>query len=91
MEFEWDVNKAVANFEKHDVDFEDAIGVFAGAVLEVRSDRDDEERWKALGEVNGVVLAVIYAPRDGRRRIISARGASSHERKAYREAQARGT
>jgi len=57
MEFEWDEKKARANLEKHGIDFQGAIRVFeAEAVLDVRSLRGSEERWKAIGVVEGVVL-----------------------------------
>lgn len=89
-EFEWDERKAKANLEKHGIDFEDAIAVFEGPVLEVTSDRGGEARWKAIGAVEGIELAVIYTWREGRRRIISVRRAKKHERRAYHEAQSGG-
>ena len=90
MMFEWDLAKNAANITKHGIDFEDAIGVFEGAVLEVRSDRGSEKRWKAVGEIEGVVIAVVFTWREDRRRIISARKARNNERRAYRAAQRRG-
>jgi len=86
VEFEWDPRKAQANLDKHGIDFEDAVGVFEGPVLEVRSDRDEEERWKAMGEIEGVVLAIVYTRRGERYRIISARRANQDEKRAYRTA-----
>lgn len=86
MEFEWDPKKAQANLEKHGVDFEDAIGIFEGPTLEHRSDRNNEERGQAIGEIGGVVLSVAYTMRGERRRIISARKADRNERRAYRAA-----
>lgn len=85
-EFEWDEAKAVSNLDKHGIDFEDAIGIFEGPILVARFDRDGEERWKAMGMVEGVELAVIYTWRAGRRRIISARRAKKSERRAYHRA-----
>lgn len=85
-EFEWDEAKAASNLDKHGIDFEDAIGIFEGPVLEVRSDRGSEKRWKAVGMAEGVELAVIYTLREGRRRIISARRARKREREAYHQA-----
>jgi len=86
--FEWDPEKNTANIAKHGVDFDDAIGIFEGPVLETRDERRDygEERIIALGEVSTVELVVVYTPRGENRRIISARRANSHERKAYRQA-----
>lgn len=87
MEFEWDDGKARSNIDKHDIDFADAVRIFDGFVLESRSDRVDEERWKALGELKETVLFVVYTVRAGRRRIISAREASRDERAEYRSAK----
>jgi uncharacterized protein len=86
MEFEWDEAKAAGNLEKHRISFEDAIGIFEGPVLETRSDRGAEERYKAIGVVEGREIAVIYTLREGRYRIISARRARPNERRAYRQA-----
>jgi uncharacterized protein len=86
-EFEWDAAKAASNIEKHGVDFEAAIRIFEeGPVLVIRSERAGEERWKAIGVVAGVEIAVVYTWREGRRRIISARRAKDHERRAYHQA-----
>lgn len=86
LEFEWNDSKAEANLEKHGIDFEDAIGVFEGPVLEVRSDQKGEIRWKAIGLVEGLEITVVYTLREGRRRIISARRAQQNERRAYHQA-----
>ena len=86
MEFEWDPLKATSNVEKHGIDFEDAISIFAGSVLEFPSDRADEERWVAVGMVHGREVAVVYTVRNGVYRIISARRARENERAAYHQA-----
>lgn len=86
MEFEWDESKATRNLEKHRISFEDAIGIFEGPVLETRSDRSAEERYKAIGVVEEREIAVLYTLREGRYRIISARSARPNERKSYRQA-----
>jgi len=56
--------------------------IFAGPVIEKRDTRKEygELRMLALGEVEGIVLAVIYTDREDVRRIISARRASKKER-----------
>lgn len=86
MEFEWDNEKAARNLAKHGIDFEDAISIFTGPVLEVRSDREGEERWKAIGMLDDLEIADIFTLRAGRRRIISARRAGQNERRAYHQA-----
>ena len=87
MDFEFDPLKSVANKAKHGIDFEDAIRIFEGPVLESPDERHDYGvRIIAFGVVDARELAVVYTTRAGRRRIISARRAHSRERKAYRQA-----
>ena len=84
MEFEWDEDKARSNFTKHGVSFEGACRVFLDSGrLEAEDDRMDyrETRYYTLGEVEGVVLFVVYTWR--RRRLISARKAAGRERRKY--------
>jgi uncharacterized protein len=87
MDFRWDDATAAANLAKHGIDFEDAIDIFAEPCLQTRSDRDDEVRWKAIGILNGVEVAVVYTLRGPICRIISARRASAYERRAYHAAE----
>ena len=73
--FEWDEAKRVANIDKHGIDFRDAIAIFDEPVVETPSVRPDEDRWKAVGLCDDIFITLIYARRNGRRRIISARPA----------------
>lgn len=86
-EFEWDEEKARSNLAKHKVSFEIAVRIFLGPRLEVLDAREGggEERYISLGEVDARCLVVVHTPRGERTRIISARKASSHERKKYYE------
>jgi hypothetical protein len=85
MEFEWDENKRQSNLSKHGIDFVDAAKIFDRPVLERVDNRYDygETRIVGLGEVNGVVLFVVYTWRGEVRRIISARRATKRERNKY--------
>ena len=87
MEFEWDEGKRRSNFEKHGVDFTDAILVLADAPLTLEDARHDygEQRCLALGELHGPLFAVTFTIRDGVFRIISARRANARERRFYNE------
>ncbi|WP_376960743.1 BrnT family toxin [Azospirillum sp. A26] len=85
MDFEWDQRKYETNIAKHDIDFEDAIYIFEGVVLEKNDPREynGETRIIAYGEVDGRLLVVVYTWRDSARRIISARKANGREQRAY--------
>lgn len=85
MGFGWDARKSKANQANRGFEFEFAARIFEGDVLEKTDDRQDygEVRVKAIGEVSGRVLAVIYTDRNDMRWIISARPASRKERKLW--------
>ena len=84
MEFAWDERKNRRNIEKHGIDFDDAIRIFDGPVLEKESAAQEfgETRIVAIGLVEGRELCVIYTIREENFRIISARRARRDERKA---------
>ncbi len=91
MRFEWDANKNQRNARKHGVSFEEAREVFDDplhiALLDERFTYF-QERWIAIGATKRrrlVVAANLYFDDDGDEvvRIISAREATSNERKQY--------
>lgn len=77
--FEWDADKAQANFAKHRVTFEAAALIFGGPIKEWNDARRDygEERLIAVGAIEGVPLVVVFTWRGARRRLISAHLAGS--------------
>jgi len=82
--FEWDDVKAASNLAKHGVTFEAARQAFDDPLaLEEPDDEPDEERWRLIGSTEGVVHFVVYTERGSRRRIISARRATTAERQRY--------
>ena len=90
--FSWDAGKALRNFQKHGVPFEEAATVFGDAAaleLEDEEHSGPERRWFRLGfSIQGRLLLVIYTPRRLKNnvetiRIISARQATRKERKIY--------
>lgn len=87
MEFEWDPNKDVANLKKHGLDFSTAVLIFGQPVFVISSDRQGEERYRAIGRLGGVIVAVVYTDRGSVRRIISARRARKNEIEAYNKAK----
>jgi uncharacterized DUF497 family protein len=86
MPFAWDPRKAASNLRKHAVTFEEAATVFDDEHALVQPDLVHEERLLVLGtSARARVLLVVYVEReaDDVIRIISARKAAPHERKAY--------
>ena len=86
MQYTWDESKADRNLRVHKIAFEDAVKIFEGPTVERLDDRFDypEERWYAIGLVEGRPVTVIYTDVDQEtRRIISAWKAEKHEQKAY--------
>jgi uncharacterized DUF497 family protein len=89
MKFEWDEDKSKANVQKHKVTFHEAATVFGDFLSRTFPDPEhslDEDRYITIGTSDrGRVLIVSHTDRDDRIRIISARKAKPHERKAYEE------
>ena len=90
-QFEWDAGKAAANFRKHAVSFDEAVGVFGDPLSVLLPDPDHslgEERYLVLGMSNaGRLLVVSFVERPPRTRIITARLATKRERQDYEEGQ----
>jgi uncharacterized DUF497 family protein len=85
-EFDWDNAKSEATLAKRGFDFERASLIFDGPVMEEPDRRRDysEVRIRAIGEIGGRVLMVVYTDRGEVRRIISARLANRRERAEWR-------
>ena len=86
--FEWDDRKSASNFTKHGVTFEMAREVFKDAfAIENYDDRENygESRYTIIGMVEGHLLFVAFTMKGDTYRIISARGAESHEKRQYHE------
>jgi uncharacterized protein len=85
--FDWDKRKSELNLAKHGIDFDDASEVFYGPILLRQSNRNNEERWIAVGHSNDRLIAVIFTRRADVIRIISARRARKNEEREYRNAK----
>jgi uncharacterized DUF497 family protein len=83
--FQWDRRKADTNLRKHRVDFADAVGVFEDPrALTVEDKHPEEDRFVTIGmDILGRVLLVVWTWRGDDIRLISARGATRHERRQY--------
>jgi uncharacterized DUF497 family protein len=86
-EFEWDTEKAESNLQKHGVSFEESATVFFDPLSLTIPDplhSAEENRFVTIGLSNQQRhLVVVHSERDDRIRIISARLATSGERKKY--------
>ena len=89
IDFEWDVLKAASNQEKHKVSFEEARSIFFDEYAQQFYDAensDEEDRFLMLGKsTKSRILIVVHCERGSGEviRIISARKATSKERKFY--------
>jgi uncharacterized DUF497 family protein len=86
MEYEWDPKKAGLNRRRHGVDFADAVLALEDGQALTISDpfSDEEERFISIGaDPSGSVVVVVYTWRGDRIRLISARRATSRERRHY--------
>ena len=85
MRFEWNAEKAAKNLKKHGVDFADAVTVlYDPLALTIRDTRHDGERYVTIGmDAQGRILVVVYTWLAETVRMISARAATSRERRQY--------
>lgn len=92
MRFTWDPAKNRKNIAKHGIALADAARIFDGPTVEQADDRFDygEDRFYAIGLVDGIEITVIYSDRGaGERRLIAAWRATPRERRAYWDALTR--
>jgi uncharacterized DUF497 family protein len=89
MEFEWDAIKARTNLRRHGVSFEKAKSVFKDPLTMTFPDREHsemEERYITIGaSTSREILLVVHTDQGESIRLISARGVTSKERRAYEE------
>jgi uncharacterized DUF497 family protein len=86
MEIEWDSKKTISNLRKHGVHFADSVAVLEDErAITISEDYPDEERFITIGmDSFRRILVVVYTRRENRFRIISARKATSNEKKQYK-------
>ena len=84
--YEWDVQKAEVNFQKHGISFADAVHVFEDEYpLTIEDENPSEIRFITLGkDARGRLLVVVYTYRREIIRLISARKASRSESVEYK-------
>ncbi len=87
MKVEWDPQKAASNKRKHGVSFHEAVTCFADPSGLLLEDEVHPERLALIGvSEESRVLYTVFAERaDDVVRIITARKATTHERRRYEE------
>jgi len=85
MGITYDPEKRTLILESRDLDFDDAVQIFAGTALTVEDDRKDygETRYLTLGMLGERLVAVVWTPRREGRHIITMWKANERERKRY--------
>jgi hypothetical protein len=85
-DFEWDADKASSNRRKHQVSFEEAAEAMRDPLSVDFEDLEHPENTVTLAmSPRDRILYVVTTERGERVRLISARVASSHERRLYEE------
>ena len=89
MKFEWNLEKARQNLEKHSVSFEEAATVFNDSLSVTFPDPQHslgENRYVMIGVSKfGKLLVVAHTDRNDNVRLISARKATRQEKRFYEE------
>jgi hypothetical protein len=85
VRFTWDPGKAALNLRKHGVTFEEATTVFGDPLAFIVEDAVDPDRALIIGEsvMRRMLVTVFLEVHEGEIRIISARRATSRERRRY--------
>lgn len=83
--FEWDEEKAAANFTKHGIRFQTASKIFADQNKLIRMDEEHpwEERYDVLGKIGKILFVVCSFKKGNVIHIISAQRATEPEKARY--------
>ena len=84
MSFEYDLQKSVANLEKHGIDFDEAQMLWGDPdLLEVPAKTVDEPRWLAVWKIDGKHWSAVITYRRETIRLISVRRSRQEEIELY--------
>lgn len=87
MTYEWDEGKNRLNIRLHGIDFLDVPSMFQHPMVTFLDQRTDygEDRWIGIGVLKTVMAVIVFTePKEDTVRIISARKATKHEERIYR-------
>ena len=88
MTYTWDEEKNRANIRKHGIDFLDVPAMFQHPMVTFLDQRKDygEDRRIGMGILKTLLAVVVFTePKPETIRIISARKATQHEERIYRD------
>jgi uncharacterized protein len=85
MKITCDPVKHALTLADRNLDFLDAELVFAGKTLTVEDTRRDygERRFQTVGRLRGLMVMVVWTPREEARHVMSMRKCNAKERKIY--------
>lgn len=87
MDCEFDTDKNIVNIAKHGVSLDVGARVFDDRdvlIVPTIREADEEDRFKAIGLIDGVLWTAVHVYRDERVRFISVRRSNAGEQRAYR-------
>ena len=86
MRITFDPAKRDATLKQREVDFADAVKVFAGPTILFEDERVDygEVRYQTVGYLFGRMVMVVWTPRGDARHVISMRKCNDREQEKYR-------
>ena len=86
MSFEWDLEKSIANKEKHGIDFESAKLLWSDENrVEIHAPFPVADRWIPIGKKENKLWTAIFTLRGNAIRIISVRRSRKKEVDLYEE------
>lgn len=86
MPFEWDLEKSIANKEKHGIDFDTAKILWSDDNrVEIHVSCPVEDRWIMIGKIDNKLWTAVFTLRGNVIRIISVRGSRKKEVDLYEE------
>lgn len=86
MDIEFDADKDEANRFKHRLSLAFGRRIFDDPFLTLSPTLrigDEEERWKAIGQVEGKLYTAVHVTRNDVKRMISVRRSNDNERRDY--------